>query len=416
MRMAESSTGFPTGLSLDEARACMLRIAAQHTMASEVVKLKQARGRILAQPIFAPFDVPGFANSAMDGFAVRGADLPASGEKSFRLIGEIFAGGTSAPELKTDCCVRITTGAPIPSGADTVVMKENTRIEGDSVRISSGTSAGANVRPAGEDYRAGDAALANGCRIGPAQMGVLASFGIAQVSMARRPRVILLTTGDELVVVGEALGFGQIHDSNRYSLGGLLESFGVAFVRHERVRDDPDALRDALRRAGEEADVVVTSGGVSAGEADFLPRLVEELGKTHFWKMRVKPGMPFLFGQIGNALLCALPGNPVSGFAISTVLVAPMLAAMCGAAPSEWEMHARLRDSIHKRHSRAEFMRTRLECDEQAVLWAHPHARQGSGMLRGVAEADALILLPEGEREFAQGECVPAIPLPGWLA
>ncbi|HST28814.1 MAG TPA: gephyrin-like molybdotransferase Glp [Rudaea sp.] len=414
--MAEEDDIFPTGLSVDEARARMLEIAKQQALAPEPVPIEGARGRILAHDVVAPHDVPGFANSAMDGFAVRGADLPASGEKAFALCGEIFAGGRAAPRVDADCCVRITTGAPIPPGSDTVVMKENTRVDGDRIIVAAGAAAGMNVRPAGEDYRAGDIALQRGCRIGPAQMGVLASFGIAQVGVTRRPRAVLLTTGDELVGPGMELGFGQIHDSNRYSLGGLLESFGVELVRHERVRDDPVALRDALRTAGEDADIVVTSGGVSAGEADFLPRLVAKIGKVVFWKVRVKPGMPFLFGRVGRAMLCALPGNPVSGFAISTVLVKPALDAMCGANAAPATLHARLRSAIDKRHARVEFLRARLEWDEQAILWATPHARQGSGMLRGVAEADALILLPEGERRFVAGESVRAIPLPGWPA
>ncbi|MBS0569501.1 MAG: molybdopterin molybdotransferase MoeA [Proteobacteria bacterium] len=414
--MVEKDAPFPIGVSVQEARARILEVAARHAMSSEMAALEAARGRILAHDVRAPCDVPGFANSAMDGFALRGADLPACGEKRLRLTGEIFAGGHAAPSVETDCCVRITTGAPIPPGADTVVKKEDTRVEDETIIVAAGTTAGTNVRPAGEDYRAGDIALKRGCRLGPAQLGVLASFGSAGVEVSRRPRAVLLTTGDELVSVGDPLGFGQIHDSNRYSLGGLLEGFGVELIRHERVRDDPAALGDALRRAGEGADIVITSGGVSAGEADFLPRLVAEIGEVVFWKVRIKPGMPFLFGRVGRAILCALPGNPVSGFAITTVLVRPALDTMCGANAAPATLHARLRSAIDKRHARAEFLRARLECDEQGILWATPHARQGSGMLRGVAEADALILLSEGARQFAQGESVRAIPLPGWPA
>jgi len=419
--MAEEDDIFPTGLGVAEARALIVSIAQAHCLLAENIPLASALGRILATDAIAPHDVPGFANSAMDGFALRGADLQSAGEKCFRLIGEILAGGKGAPMVEADACVRITTGAPIPPGADTVVMKENTRmeaarIEGDRVVVMPGTAPAANVRPAGEDYRAGDIALRRGRRLGAAQLGVLASFGVTDVSVVRRPRAVLLTTGDELVAPGKPLGFGQIHDSNRYSLGCLLESLGVEFVRHERVRDDPAALRDALQRAGADADLIVSSGGVSAGEADFMPRLVAEIGKVHFWKVRLKPGMPFLFGQIGAAMLFALPGNPVSGFATCMALVKPALDAMRGASQKGFMLRARLRSAINKRHARAEFQRAKLECDENAVLWATPHPKQGSGMLRGVAEADAMILLPEGEREFAIGEAVEVMPLPGWPA
>jgi molybdopterin molybdotransferase len=237
---------------------------------------------------------------------------------------------------------------------------------------------------------------------------------MTEVPVVRRARAALLTTGDELAAPGEPLGFGQIHDSNRHSLGSLLEALGVEFVRHEHVRDDPEALRDALQRAAADSDFIVSSGGVSAGEADFLPRLVAEIGKVHFWKVRIKPGMPFLFGQVGAALYFGLPGNPVSGFATCLTLLKPALDAMTAAVPTGLALRARLRAGIDKRHARAEFQRARLECDENAVLWASPHVKQGSGMLRGVAEADALIVLPEGEHVFAVGDIVEVLPLPGW--
>jgi molybdopterin molybdotransferase len=414
--MAEKDIAFPTRLSVEQARDRIVAIAREQMLPSERVALEDAAGRVLAVDVAAPFDVPGFANSAMDGFALRGADLPPSGEKAFVLSGEIFAGGGQPPRIEAGCCVRITTGAPIPPGADTVVMKENTRVENDSVVVAAGTAAGANVRPAGEDYRGGDVALRAGTRLGPAHLGVLASFGSTQAEVARRPRAVLLNTGDELVAPGNALGFGQIHDSNRYSLGALLESLGADVVRRERVRDDPAALRDALQRAGNDADFIVSSGGVSAGEADFLPRLIREIGEVYFWKVRIKPGMPFLFGQVGQALFFGLPGNPVSGFATCMTLVKPALDTMAGITQTQMPLRVRLRETIVKRHARAEFQRARLDCDEQGILWATLHAKQGSGMLRGVAEADALILLPEGERTFASGEVVRAIPLPGWPA
>jgi molybdopterin molybdotransferase len=224
------------------------------------------------------------------------------------------------------------------------------------------------VRPAGEDYCVGDIGLRRGTTLMPAQLGVLASFGLARVQVRRRPRAVLLTTGDELVAPGLPLAFGQIHDSNRYSLGALLESHGAKLLRHERVRDDPRILRDALLRAGADADIVVSSGGVSAGEADYLPDLIADVGRVHFWKVRIKPGMPFLFGEVGAAQVFALPGNPVSGIAIFLTLVRPALAAMSGATAPTAKLRARLTQAIDKRHARTEFQRAQLSCDDEGSL------------------------------------------------
>jgi molybdopterin molybdotransferase len=405
---------FPTGLSIDEARSRIVDIAAKCALPTESVALEAAAGRILAADIVAPRDVPGFTNSAMDGFAMRAVDLPATGEKSFRLIGEILAGGRETAKVSADTCVRITTGAPLPRGADTVVMKENTRSDGGTIWVASGTASRANVRAADEDYRAGDHAMKRGARLTAVQVAVLASFGLVNIDVARQPRVVLLTTGDELTAPGEALRFGHIYDSNRYSLGGLLEHAIAILLRHERLRDDPVVLRDTLLRAGSDADIVISSGGVSAGEADFMPRLIAEIGNVVFWKVRIKPGMPFLFGQVGKALMFALPGNPVSGIATFLTMVKPALDAMTGAQRISLALRARLRRAIHKRHARTEFQRARLECDGNGMLHATPLDQQGSGMLRGVAEADALIVLPESVHEFAAGDVVDVLPLPGW--
>ena len=413
--MAIESPDFSTGLSFDAARARIVEIAAKYKLSSESVALEAALGRVLATDVIAPFDVPGFVNSAMDGYALRGADLMAGAETRLRLIGVVLAGGEQAPQVVPGTCVRITTGAPLPQGADTVVMKENTRADGDTIHVDAGTAVGANVRPAGEDYRAGDFALARGSVLTPARLGALASFGQTHIEVARRPRAVLLTTGDELVAPGQPLGFGNIHDSNRYSLGALLEQHGAELLRHERLRDDPAVLRDALQRAGADADVAVSSGGVSAGEADYLPQLLAETGKVYFWKVRVKPGLPFLCGGVGRALVFSLPGNPVSGIATFLTLVSPALDTMTGRVTQAPQLRARLALAIRKRHTRVEFLRANLVCDESGLLHATPLQKQGSGMLRGVAEANAMIALPEPAQEYAAGTIVDVLPLPGWV-
>lgn len=412
--MAEAHRDPALQLGLDDARARIIAIAQAHLLPHEQVDLRDAAWRVLADDVFAPHAVPPFANAAMDGFALRGADIPVAGEKRFELVAQVFAGDGPAAALPAGACVRITTGAALPPGADTVLIKEDARIDAGAVVIDAHTTRGAHVRAAGEDFRHGELALRRGLRLSPARLGVLASFGIARVAVVRRPRAVLLTTGNELVETGLPLGFGQIHDSNRPMLGALLETFGAELLRVERLRDEPALIADALRRATSDADLVVSSGGVSAGEADHLPQVFESLGRIHFWKVRVKPGMPFLFGQVGNALVFGLPGNPVSGLATAVALVKPALAALAGCSEPARTLHARLHDGFDKRHARAEMLRATLHCDDAGVLWAQPHARQGSAMLRGVVQSDALLLLAEGVRLYAPGDVVEAFALPGW--
>ncbi|MEP7042297.1 MAG: gephyrin-like molybdotransferase Glp [Dokdonella sp.] len=409
-----TSSEFATRLAVDVAQRRALELCASRRLPSEAVALEQALDRVLAEDLIAPFNLPPFANSAMDGYALHGDELPQRDERRFRLGGSVLAGATAAPECHRGECIRITTGAPLPPGADSVVVKENVCVDGDAVVVRAGEQAGANVRPAGEDYGAGDIALRAGERLTPARLGVLASCGLTHARVARRPRVALFVTGDELVPPGQVLGFGQIHDSNRYSLGALLREVGIEPLPIAHLRDDPDALRAALRDAGERCDMIVSSGGVSAGEADFLPGLVAELGKVHFWKVRMKPGMPVLCGEIGRALVFALPGNPVSTIATFLALVRPALLALQGAretAPRAWK--ARLANAISKKHDRAEFLRASFEARDDGGLWATALRKQGSGMLRGVAEADALIFIPEDARELAAGAVVELLPLPG---
>lgn len=406
----ETMPPVPDLLGVAQARARV--IARGRALPVERIPLAAALGRSLAVDATAPIDVPGYANSAMDGFALRGAELPHDGERRFVLTGTRLAGDGRRAAVGPGECLRVTTGAPLPDGADTVVIKENVRVDGAAVVVAAGEKAGANTRPAGEDYARGDLALRAGQRLTPARLGTLASFGHTEVEVFRAPRAVLLTTGDEVVAPGEALGYGQIYNSNRDGLTALLRAAGVTVLRHEHLRDDPAALRAALRRAAAEADLIVSSGGVSAGEADFLPRLLAEIGTVDFWKVRMKPGMPLLFGAIDAALLFALPGNPVSSIATFEVFVRPLLDVWAGRDPDarpRW--HARLAAPLHKSHRRAEFQRARRECRDDGTLWVTPFARQGSGVLRSVAEADCLVVLGEEPAELAAGAVVEILPL-----
>lgn len=401
---------YPTRIGLEQALQIVAARATRHRLPTETVRLADAHGRVLAEDVRAPHPLPPFANSAMDGFALRGADLPARGEGKFMLTGDVFAGATSAPDIGEGQCVRITTGAPIPLGADTVVIKENVVTDGDRVTVKAGEKAGANVRAAGEDYAEGDLAIPAGTPLGAAQVAVLAALGVEHVAARRAPRLAVIATGNELVPPGQSLGFGQIHESNAVMLAALASESGAQAVMQRCMRDDPEALRDALLEAAAEADLVITSGGVSAGEADHLPGVMGGIGEIRFHRVRLKPGMPTLFGEIGACLYFGLPGNPVASAVTYRVFVAFALRAMAGVTAVPKPGRARLDAPLHKRHARAEFARCSLRLDDEGVQWATLHAKQGSGMLRGLAETDALALLPEDAREFAAGDIVTLWP------
>lgn len=412
MPTSETVAGPATLIDVATARRRVIARAQQWPRRAETLPLDCALDRALHADVHAPMNVPAFANSAMDGFALRGQDLPPDGEARFALIGTRLAGDGRDALVGPGECLRITTGAPLPRGADTVVIKENVRVDGDAVVVSAGETAGANTRAAGEDYRRDDLAFAAGTVLTPARLGVLASFGLTEVRVAAATRAVLLTTGDEIVAPGQPLRFGEIYNSNRYGLGALLRRHGVELLRAEHVRDDRDALRAALQRAAAEADLVLSSGGVSAGEADFLPQLLTEIGIVDFWKVRMKPGMPLLFGSIGETLVFSLPGNPVSGMATFLTLVRPALEVRAGRDPlaaPRW--HARLAQPLRKNHRRAEFQRAARECRDDGTLWVTPFAHQGSGVLRSVAEADCLIVLPEETQSLQVGDVVEILPL-----
>lgn len=388
------------------------REAAARPITIERVPLSAAAGRIAAQAIQAPFAVPGFASSAMDGYAMRASELPTTGERSFRIAARILAGDTRTLVLAPGEAAAIMTGAPLPAGADTVVIQEHARCDGEIVWLPAGTSPGANVRDADDDCADGAPVLAAGAVLTPARLGVLAGFGFEHVAVARKPRVAVLATGDELVPAGVARAFGQRYDSNGVLLAALATEAGGEIVARERIGDDPAALEQALLRLSAQADMVLTSGGVSAGVADHLPALFESLGEVLFWKVRMKPGMPVLCARLGGVLAFALPGNPVSAAVTFQMLARPALETMLGRTqPRAARWTARLATPWSKTHARLEFLRVRLRVDEDAVVWALPHERQGSGILSVLADSDALAVLPEGERDYAAGDRVELQPL-----
>ena len=406
------SSGFPTRIAYDQALAIIAEVAAARRLPAQRMPLSRAHGHVLAVDVVATLAQPAFDNSAMDGFALRHADLVAEGGTALRLLGEQFAGGPAAPAVEAGTCVRITTGAPLPTGADTVVMKEDTTVEGDRVCVLRTPAAGRHVRRAGEDVRVGDALLLAGDVLGPSRIALVASQGRDGLEVVRRPTVAVFSTGDELVEPGVPLAHGQIYNSNRELLMGLLRGFGLDPVAWPTLPDDPAQVESALRHAAEAFDVILTCGGVSAGEKDHLPALLQRRGRLHFWKVRLKPGMPVLFadgGSLGPALFLCLPGNPVSVLATCLALARPLLEGLQGRAPRR-HWRARLASPWEKTHERLEFLRGRLSPADDGGLEVEPNPADGSHRMRGAADSDALIVLDEGPRAYAAGTAVTVLP------
>ncbi|KRA21369.1 gephyrin-like molybdotransferase Glp [Lysobacter sp. Root604] len=400
---------FPTGLSYDEALAIVAEVAATHRLDTESLALPRCHGRVLAQDVDAPLALPPFDNSAMDGYAFRHADLAGQGD-GLRLAGEQFAGAALALALDADQCLRITTGAALPAGADTVAIKENVRLDGERVRIPADTVPGANVRYAGEDVRVGDRVLHAGQALTPARVSLAASLGLPSLRVARRPTVAVFTTGDELVEPGLPLGPGQIHDSNRDLLMGLLRADGLEPTAWPRLPDDPRQVEIALRDAACAFDLILTCGAVSAGEKDHVPAVLAQFGRTHFWKVRMKPGMPLLFGSLDQARFLGLPGNPVSVMATYLTFGRALIDGLQGRSEPRPRWRARLADAVDKTHPRREFIRARLYAGEDGSLYADPNPATGSHRLRAAADSNALIVIGEGPQRLAAGAVVEVLP------
>lgn len=406
-----ATSGFPTGIPFEQARGIIERVAAAQRLPREHVVLARADGRVLTQDVIAPIALPPFANSAMDGYALRAADLAAGqSEMSLQLIGEQFAGRALGLQVGTGECVRITTGAPLSQGADTVAIKEQVRVEGERVFVSGDISAGANIRRAGEDVRAGDVVLHAGSVLSAARVALAASLGIPRLVVAQRPTVAVFTTGDELVEPGLPLQPGEIYNSNRELLMGLLRGDGLEPTAWPTLPDDPARLGSMLRDAASSFDVVITCGAVSAGEKDHIPSLLKQNGRVHFWKVRMKPGMPLLFGELDRAQFLGLPGNPVSVLATYLTLARGLLDGLQGRAQPRPRLHARLTAAIHKAHPRREFVRGRLAYGDDGVLRVTPSAATGSHRLHAAAHADALIVVADGPQRLAVDDAVEVLP------
>ncbi len=432
----------PDALPVAQAQEFIARLTVP-VQAVEMRPIRDALGRVLARDIVSAFDVPAHDNAAMDGFALRGSELRADAATRLRIAGTGLAGQNYRGEVPPLACVRITTGAVMPPGLDTVVPQEFTRLDADGdaqhVLVPPGLlRSGDNRRRAGEDLARGEAALAAGRLLKPADLGLLASLGLAEVPVHRRLRVAFFSTGDELRSIGEPLDAGCVYDSNRYTMWGMLQRLGVDAIDLGVVRDDPAALREAFAQAAACADAVITSGGVSVGEADHTKRIMAELGEVLFWRIAMRPGRPMAIGRIGTpaptagrigtqagaearivaaphpALLFGLPGNPVAVMVTFYAFVRDALLRMAGAAPQPLALlRAASVQAIRKKPGRTEYQRGIVGRAADGGWQVAITGAQGSGILRSMSRANGMVVLHHDQGDVAAGSEVDVIPFDG---
>jgi molybdopterin molybdotransferase len=396
----------PDALRVDKARAAILACLSP-IKESEGIGIRQALGRVLAEDIVPRINVPAHDNSAMDGYAVRFSDINEK-EALLREIGSALAGKPFAGKVGLRQCVRIMTGAVMPEGTDTVVIQEVVQASADHrVRIPGGQKHGQNVRYAGEDLKIGVPVLAPGKSLRPAELGLIASLGIGEVRVKRRLRVAFFATGDELASIGAPLREGEVYDSNRYTLHGMLARLGVEIADLGVVRDDPAQLESAFRKAAQQADVVITTGGVSVGEADFVKQLMAKLGEVLFWKIAMRPGRPMAFGKINNSYLFGLPGNPVAVMVTFYQLVRDALLHLSGRTDdfSLPLLKATTGEALRKVPGRTEYQRG-IVYYEDTEWKVRTTGQQGSGVLRSMSEANCFIVLEHERGAVKAGERV----------
>ncbi len=403
----------PNSMPVAKARAFI------HTFLSPVkgiarLPLRSSLGRVLAEDIISPVNVPAHINSAMDGWALRFEDLAANASATFTEVGTSFAGQPFVGAVGKGQCVRIFTGGVVPEGCDAVVMQEKAQATGKSITFSAGVKHGQNVRYAGEDLKAGAVALAKGRLVRPAELGLLASLGIGEIGVYRPLRVVFFSTGDELVSIGSPLGEGQIYDSNRYTLHGMLTRMGCEVIDMGVVRDDPALLESAFHEASEIGDVVITSGGVSVGEADYVKQLLTKLGEVVFWKIAMKPGRPLAYGKIGKAHFFGLPGNPVSVMVTFYQFVRDALLTLQGVnpVPAQPLLKAICTSAIKKAPGRTEFQRGVLYL-EDGFYKVRTTGEQGSGILKSMSDANCFIMLHDHVGNIDAGATVEVQVLEG---
>ena len=381
------------------------------------ITLRDALHRVLAEAIHSPINVPSHTNSAVDGYAIRHQDISAEANRRLAIIGSAFAGAPFEGTLHAGEAIRIMTGAVIPPGADCVVMQERVRVIQDQIEVAAQHKVGENIRRAGEDLVVGEVALTQGQRLQPADLGLLASLGINEIRVWRRVRVAFFSTGNELCSVGEPLAKGQIYDSNRYTLLGMLKALDLDLIDLGVIPDDPPRLRQTLQLAAAEADAIITSGGVSVGEADYLRDILQSLGKMHFWQIAMKPGRPLAYGRIADTPLFGLPGNPVAVMVTFYQFVRPALLKLSGVSNVQAPRSFRVRSAsaFRKIPGRTEYPRGVLYTDAHGELTVRSFGKQGSGILRSMSEANCLVVLAKDSETVHEGDWVEVQPFEGLI-
>lgn len=376
----------------------------------ETMPLAQVRSRVLACAVAAPIALPNFDNSAVDGYAVRHADLKADGETRLAVVDRVTAGRSAVQALQPGQAIRIFTGAPMPQGADTVFMQEDVRVEDGAVIVPPGLKFGSNRRLAGEDIQPGSVALPAGRRLSIADIALAAALGLTQLPVRRRIRVALFSTGDELAEPGAPLRNAAVYDANRPLLAGLLEKLGAVVADLGILADDPASLADAMQVAAADHDLVLTSGGVSTGEADHVRDAVETIGKLVFWRVAIKPGRPVAMGVIGHCAFVGLPGNPVAAFVTFMRVVRPLVLRLAGAeVPPLVALPVRAGFSYRKKKGRREYVRVALKHSD-GMVEAHKHRQEGAGVITSLTETDGLVELSEDTTDIEPGDIVGFLP------
>lgn len=393
--------------ALDKMRAYVPKKTAQD---AESLPLATAAGRITAAPVLSPIFVPPFDNSAMDGYALRIEDLHEGAV--LPVAGKAFAGAPFHGEWPAGTCIRIMTGAPVPAGADTVIMQEQAEVSDAGIRFTATAQKGQNIRLTGDDIKQDDSVLPAGVRLGAAELPLLASLGVTEVQVWKPLKVAVFSTGDELQPVGTPLQEGQIYDTNRFAVRLMLEQLGCTVLDLGIIRDDPQALRKAFEEANEFADLVISSGGVSVGEADYTKQMLDELGEIGFWKLAMKPGKPFAFGKLKDSWFCGLPGNPVSAALTFYQLVQPFIAQLSG--HSVWQFPPRLKAKavtpLKKSPGRLDFQRGIFSTNAEGQLEVRTTGHQGSHVFSSFSQANCFIVLERERDNVTAGEIVEVEP------